>query len=321
MQEINQWLVRIRQAARLRVRVAHLMADTARWLLPTSSEEVACRAIEEFVLERFYGKEVGHRYNFDRSAKDRLVESIKRNVIGIPCATSWLSHVVLAHEIINIPPEVVGDVIECGAWKGGSSASLSLACQAVGRKLIICDSFEGLPDDEPYATHQYPHLKVYGYYKKGMFQGRLDEVKANLEHFGDLSVCEFVPGFFAESLKALTKPLVFAFLDVDLLSSIQDCLSHIWPLMVDGGAVYTDDSCDMEVVRLWFDDEWWRRKMHERAPGYVGSGCGLPLSPDHTPLGYTRKLRAPQESYKRVPWLYYPDTTPDSSYFSSEGSA
>jgi hypothetical protein len=294
------------------------MLKTAHTLSPTDSETAARLAIEELVLERFYAEEVGRRYGLGRSAKEELVAGIKRSVTGIPCATGWLSHVVLMHEIVNTPPETTGVVVECGAWKGASTASLSLVCRAVGRKLIVCDSFEGLPEDAADATHQYPHLSVYGYYKKGMFSGLLDEVKANIERFGDLSACQFVPGFFSKSLTALSEPIVFAFLDVDLLSSLQDCVRHIWPLLVERGAVYTDDSCDMEVVRLWFDEVWWRQEIGERAPGYVGSGCGLPLNPDHTPLGYTRKLHVPQQNYKRVPWLFYPDATPQGPYFPQE---
>jgi O-methyltransferase len=320
MRGINQRLLQARYSAatRLRASVARLATKIARSMLAINVEEAARRTMEELVLERFYAEDVGRQYGLDRRAKEQLVESIKRNTQEIPCATYWVSHVVLVHEIINTPPEMVGDVVECGTWKGASSASLSLACRAVGRKLIVCDSFEGLPEDLPDAAHQYPHLSVYGYYKKGMYAGRLDEVKANIERFGDLSVCQFVPGYFSESLTALRDPIVFAFLDVDLLSSLQDCLRHVWPLLVEGGAVYTDDSCDMEVVRIWFDEEWWQQELGEHPPGYVGSGCGLPLNPDHTPLGYTRKMRAPQQSYKRVPWLYYPDASPQGPYFPSE---
>lgn len=77
--------------------------------------------------------------------------------------------------------------------------------------------------------------------------------------------------------------------------------------MIDGRAVYTDDSFDMEVVRVWFDEQWWQKELGQRAPGYVGSGCGLPLSPDYSSLGYTRKLSDISGTYGRVPWLYYPN--------------
>jgi O-methyltransferase len=314
MRGIKHWMLLDRLAAKN-------PRETATYLLsmgvrsPVNSETTLRTSIEAFVLDRFYGDDVGRAYGLDRQAKEELVKNFRRNVELIPSGTAWLYHLVLAHEIVNIPREVDGDVIECGVWKGASTASLSLVCRAVGRKLIVSDSFEGLPDDDSRVTHQYPHLGVYGYYRKGMYAGRLDEVKGNIERCGDLSVCQFVPGFFSESLNVLKGPIAFAFLDVDLLSSMKDCVRHIWPLLVEGGVVYTDDSCDMEVVRLWFDDEWWKREIGERAPGYVGSGCGLPLDPNITSLGYIRKLHDPEQSYARVPWLFYPDLTPQGPYF------
>jgi hypothetical protein len=226
----------------------------------------------------------------------------------IPTATSWLSHVVLAERILNISPEIRGDVVECGCWKGGSTASLSLVCELVGRKLVVCDSFQGLPKDDTGIVHKYPHLGVYGYYQEGMYSSPLEEVKHNIEHFGSLSVCQFLPGFFSESLKALNKPMVFAFLDVDLASSMKDCLKYIWPLLIDGGIIYTDDSCDMEVVKVWFNESWWKTEIGASAPGYVGSGCGLPLNPSFSSLGYAQKVINPERIYKRVQWLCYPDT-------------
>jgi hypothetical protein len=183
----------------------------------------------------------------------------------------------------------------------------------------VCDSFEGLPEDESSPVHEYPHLQVYGHYEKGMYAGRLEEVKKNVSRFGEASSCTFLPGFFCDSLKTLAGPLVFGFLDVDLVSSMKDCIRYIWPLLVDGSFLFTDDSLDMEVVRVWFDDQWWEQILGVRSPGYVGSGCGLPLNPDSTSLGYARKLAMVASQYQRVPWLRYPDSAVKAC--KSEGSA
>lgn len=311
----SRWLLRARQAVRSpRATAAHLLSKTARTLAAPAREEEARRAIEAVVLERFYADEVGRAYGVSRGQKEELAAAFRRNTVEIPSGTSWLCHVALAQELLSLPKDAPGDVVECGCWKGASTASLSAVCRLVGRKLLVCDSFEGLPEDEPQVTHEYPHLGVYGFYQKGMYSGRLEEVRANIERCGDVSVCEFVPGFFSDTLAgALKGPLAFAFLDVDLASSMRDCLKHIWPLLIEGGAVYTDDSCDMEVVRVWFDEEWWGREVGARAPGYVGSGCGLPLDPNYSALGYARKMGDAAGGYDRVPWLYYPDAGPRDS--------
>ena len=265
-------------------------------------------SLSDMALQRLYDCDVGRDYQVTRKMKIELVRQFQTITKRIPTATSWLYHVVLATEILRLPQQIHGSVIECGCWKGGSTASLSLVCGLVGRKLIVCDSFEGLPEDEREVVHQYPHVGVFGYYQKGMYASRLEEVKENITHYGDISVCQFTPGFFSESLKTLTEPIVFAFLDVDLAGSMRDCVKYIWPLLVEGGLVHTDDSCDMEVVRVWFDNEWWQHEIGCRAPGYVGSGCGLPLSPDFSSLGYARKVLNPAQSYKRVSWLCYYDS-------------
>jgi O-methyltransferase len=318
MGKARGWLSKLRRAAK-----AKEPRTAAEMLVEADGQEImslASLALERLVLERFYDPEVGRAFDVSAQTKAELVERFKANTTQIPSGTSWLSHVILAQEILSVPPSVRGDVIECGCWKGASTASLSLVCRLVGRKLLVSDSFEGLPEDDTGVTHQYPHINIYGYYQKGMYAGRLDEVKSNIARLGDLSVCHFVPGFFSDTLHTLSEPLVFAFLDVDLVSSMRDCLKYIWPLMVEGGAVYTDDSCDMEVVRVWFDNDWWQREVGVRAPGYVGSGCGIPLTPNFSSIGYSRKLGNVEESYNRVSWLYYPDASNQGAWFPSESS-
>jgi O-methyltransferase len=207
----------------------------------------------------------------------------------------------MAGEILSVPPSVEGAVIECGCYKGAGTASLSLICKLAGRKLYACDSFMGLPEDESDAVHSYPVLKATTAYSKGLFAGSLPEVQSNVSHYGDISVCEFIPGFFADSLPLVGGRLVFGFLDVDLVSSMRDCVKHLWPLLVDQGYFYTDDSCDIEVVKMWFDKDFWQREIGCEAPGYIGSGCGLPgLSTSFSSLGYAVKVADPNKSFNPV---------------------
>ena len=211
---------------------------------------------------------------------------------------------------MEVPRAQEGIVVECGVYKGASSCSLSLVCDLVGRSLLCCDSFEGLPEDER-TVHYYPHLNVYGYYKPGMYEGTLEEVKSNIETYGKIDACRFAEGYFCDSLPALDEPIAFIFLDVDLATSIRDCIRHLWPLLIEGGFLYTDDSCDMRTVETWFDKAWWREQLDLDPPGYVGAGCGLPLSPAFSAIGYTRKVTEPEKSCERIGWLHYPDEESD----------
>src|SRR5262249_42214441 len=63
------------------------------------------------------------------------------NKHSIPTGTSFKCHLAMALKILETPPDLAGEVVECGTWKGGSAANLSLVCKIVGRKLRVYDSF------------------------------------------------------------------------------------------------------------------------------------------------------------------------------------
>jgi O-methyltransferase len=140
-----------------------------------------------------------------------------------------------------------------------------------------------------------------------MFCGTLAEVRQNIARFGAPAVCDFVPGFFADSLPQVTQPVAFAFLDVDLPASFQDCLRSLWPRLVEGGLIYVDDVGCMDLVQIFFDDGWWQQEIGCKAPGLVGSGCGLPLHPVYSNIGYTRKASPVDATrWQPAPDLAYP---------------
>jgi O-methyltransferase len=272
-------------------------------LTQTLSRHAVDSHVERYVIDDFVRRDYGAAYGVTRGMRAKLLRKMRAVTDNVESATRLLYHVVLAREVLNLPRDTEGDVVECGVFKGASSASLSLACAATQRKLWICDSFAGLPDGEAKTTRDYPHLRLQGTYAKGMYAGALQEVRTNVTRYGELGACEFLPGLFADSLQSLPAKVAFAFVDVDLTSSMKDCIRHLWPRLGDQGMIYTDDSCDMEVVRVWFDDAWWQRELGERAPGYVGSGCGLPVAVGGSSLGYSRKVRDLRSSYQQGPWL------------------
>lgn len=259
------------------------------------------------VINEFINGSYGSQYGITKKDKENLIKQIYDQRDHVQYATPAVNHVVLVREVLSIPKETKGAVIECGAFKGSTSVSLSLACRMTGRKLLVCDSFEGLPAEESDIVRNYPHLKIFGYYDEGMYKGELDEVVGNISKYGAIDVCEFHKGFFSQSLQSVKEPLAFAFFDVDLTSSMKDCIQYIWPLMEENCLVYTDDSCDMEVVKIWFNDGWWKEQFGIEAPGYVGSGCGLPLDYDICSLGYCRKVGNISREYERANWLRYRD--------------
>ncbi|GMV96621.1 MAG: class I SAM-dependent methyltransferase [Phycisphaerae bacterium] len=292
-----------RKAARVGCRLASGLLG----IKPMTLGEVA---IEEWLVHRLLDPEVGKAYGVTAADKKRLVAGMQAACAGIRGATGWQAHLVMATQILRIPPQAEGVVVECGCYTGASTASLSLVCRMTGRQLLVFDSFQGLPS-EGLQLHHYPHKQVYGYYKEGMYAASLELVKANVARYGHLPSCRMVPGFFCDTLVGLDQPVVFAWLDVDLLSSLTDCIRHIWPRLMDGGYIYTDDSSDMEVVRIWFDEPWWKKEFGIRPPGYVGTGSGLTLNLHGSSLGYAQKVVEYATAYGRIEWLHYPDREPE----------
>jgi O-methyltransferase len=193
-----------------------------------------------------------------------------RNAHQIPTATSFKTHLVMALKLLETPPEVQGCVLECGTWKGGSAANLSLACKITGRKLLIYDSFEGLPGGDPKDREA-------RYYHVGDFCGTLDEVKANIARYGDPSCCTFIKGWFSESLPHLSEPVVLAFLDVDLEESLHTCIRFIWPNLVDEGHLFIDEYVSTDYCALFYSEKYWQTYFGRTPPGLIGSGSGLAL--------------------------------------------
>ena len=225
----------------------------------------------------------------------------------IPAGTSYKVHLAMALKILETPPDVPGDVIECGTWKGGSAANLSLVCRIAGRKLKVYDSFEGLPEGKPGDREA-------KYYKKGEYLGTLNEVKSNIRRYGAIECCEFVKGWFEDTLPKLDSSILLAFLDVDLEASLHTCVKYIWPNLVDQGFIFIDECVGTDYVALFYSEKWWQKYFNRTPPGLIGAGTGLPLGGyyigpwserNNHPLqsassgGYTQKTMS---GY----WAYYP---------------
>jgi hypothetical protein len=86
---------------------------------------------------------------------------------------------------------------------------------------------------------------------------------------------------------------VTAFVDVDLCSSLETCVRVIWPLLVEGGALFVHEARHQEIAALFFDQRWWQENLDASAPGLIGAGTGLGLDPAvggwKSQLGYAIK--------------------------------
>ena len=123
-------------------------------------------------------------------------------------------------------------------------------------------------------------------YKKGAFSGSLETVKKTVAKYGAIEACRFWPGYFEETLPNLKEPVAVAFCDVDLVESLKTCIRYLWPLIQDGGALFTHEANHLEVAKLFHDDAWWEEWLGQKAPGLIGAGSGLGLGFRKTRHGY-----------------------------------
>jgi len=102
-------------------------------------------------------------------------------------------------------------------------------------------------------------------------------VRDNIRRYGALECCEFIPGWFENSLPGLRGPILLAFLDVDLEDSLLICVRHVWPALVDAGYVFLDEVMSTDYCALFYSERFWKREFDRTPPGLIGAGVGLAL--------------------------------------------
>ena len=229
-------------------------------------------------LGRLFERATGAEYGVGFLRKVRLLARMYRNRFRIETASGLLDQIVMVTEILRIPRAVDGAVVECGSYRGGSTANFSLVCGMVGRTLHVFDSFAGLPEPaDADRLHLLPSVKELRAFRKGDFCGELETVKSNVRQYGNLEVCRFHVGYFDQTLPEFREPCVFAFCDVDLRTSLETCVQFLWPLLGNRQYLFTHEANHMEIAGLFFDPAWWKEHLKTPPPGLVGGGSGLGL--------------------------------------------
>ena len=277
----------------------HNLPNTIQNYLNKAAAKVSNNSLDEFVYS-----DIGKEYNLTSVDKQKIIRRINSAFTKIDSATSIDVQLELGKKILSLNSNNNGFIVECGCYLGSSSVALSIFAKITNRKLIIYDSFKGLPkDSDNIDKRNYPHLKVTGNYKEGMYSGSKEIVSSNLRNFGEYDNCILREGYFDVSLKNHSENIDFLFLDVDLLNSTYDCIKYLWKYVNENSYIFTDDACDIDVVSMWFDNVWWEKNLGCKAPGYVGSGCGIPLGGNYSSLGYT--IKNPKiDDYKKAFFLY-----------------
>jgi hypothetical protein len=137
---------------------------------------------------------------------------------------------------------VPGDIIETGVWRGGASIlarAVLMAHEVTDRKVIVADSFEGLPPpaagypaDRDSKLHEFAELAI-----------SLEDVRGNFRKFDLLDdQVVFLKGWFRDTMPAVPSArLAVMRLDGDMYESTIDPLVHLYDRLSVGGWVIIDD--------------------------------------------------------------------------------
>lgn len=258
-----------------------------------------------------YSAKIHPAYRMTQRRRISLAVRFFLNNIRMSSLSSYRAHLVMAIKLLELPPDLRGDVVECGCYKGGMTVNLSLVCRITGRRLLVYDSFEGMP---PPTKHDFwpPDLP----FIPGLYKGTIEEVTRNVTRLGAIEVCEFHKGWFKDTLPRHRTDIVMMVLDVDYHSSLYDCITHLWPHLVDRGYVFVDEYVYPDYCALFYSEKFWRVRFGCDPPGLIGAGSGVQVgeyyigpwselrwSHDPASIAYTRKGN-------RAVWEYYPDEGP-----------
>ncbi len=214
-------LVALAQAAGLGVTPGRA-EELAAWLLAAADIEPAARRYLYFLKSSY---EAFHAIEecFPRSA-----EAVGGGVGTSPEELLYIAN----HLYLAAAAGVPGVLLECGCFKGFSSACLSHACAFLGRDLVVADSFRGLPEANGAGEEGY---------RSGDFRGGREEVEGNVRLFGRIERVHFVEGWFRDSLPSFTDPIALLWMDVDLYASATDVLDATWEQLDERAAIFSHE--------------------------------------------------------------------------------
>ena len=204
------------------------------------------------------------KHSSNVSLKDKMCILKQFYVINLNVSQMHRKHTLdemltVIRTIHSLRSEGNGIVVEAGCFKGISTAKFSIAADIVGRRLVVFDSFEGIPENDEYPDKTIDRGRIK--FPKGSYCGTLEEVKANVTRFGKIDSCRFIKGWFKDTMPDFKKSISVIYLDVDLASSTRTCLKYLFPLLEKGGTLFSQDGHIPLVVDVFSDDNFWLKEV------------------------------------------------------------
>ena len=175
----------------------------------------------------------------------------------------------------SIAEGVAGDIIETGVWRGGASImarAVLLAHDVTDRRVVVADSFEGLP---PPAPDLYPADSTSDLHEFTELAIPLEQVQANFRRFDLLDdQVVFLKGWFRDTMPTVASERIAVLrLDGDMYESTMDALNALYDKVVPGGAVIVDDYGAVEGCRRAIADFLGARSIRVKLANIDGIGA------------------------------------------------
>ncbi len=197
---------------------------------------------------------------------------------------------LIENEMKNSIP---GEIFEFGCFTGISSAKISIASSFCVKNLYVFDSFEGLPDPKKYGSGEQK-----SYYEPGEYSSSFESVRFNLSTHGLEKGVTLVKGFFETSIPEFKNydpdmKISYAFIDVDLSKSIEECLEYVIPRLSPGGMIFMDELADKDNLSIFekfgfFDPAKFEIRSICAKTGNIKDGATRPE--DHHNCGIIKKI-------------------------------
>ncbi len=179
---------------------------------------------------------------------------------------------VLVERVIQ--DKVPGDIIETGVWRGGACIMARAVLKAYGvndRKVILADSFEGLP---PPNEKTYPADKGATWHEMSPLAVSLEHVQENFKKFDFLDdQVVFLKGWFKDTMPLVeSKKIAVLRLDGDMYESTITVLEALYDKVPIGGWVIVDDYDLVPACKQAVTDFLGHRKLSPRILPIDGIG-------------------------------------------------
>lgn len=157
---------------------------------------------------------------------------------------------------------VLGAIVECGVWRGGSAMAAALTLQRVrdtDRRIVLFDTFTGMTTpterDRDYAGQTAAALLADGDEASPIWAvASLEEVRENLASVSYPSL-DFVAGDVLKTIpSAAPGQIALLRLDTDWYESTHHELVHLLPRVAPGGVLIVDDYGHWSGARQAVDD-------------------------------------------------------------------